>query len=69
MGYPETIAAAAVVLALYWLTGFYSYILGGEITTMRGMIETLGGIVDRTPPRLNMPVTVLRISRPIGPPG
>jgi nucleoside-diphosphate-sugar epimerase len=34
---------------------------------MRGMIETLAGIVDRKPPRLNMPVTVLRVSRPLGP--
>jgi nucleoside-diphosphate-sugar epimerase len=34
---------------------------------MRGMIETLAGVVDRKPPRLNMPVTVLRISRPLGP--
>jgi nucleoside-diphosphate-sugar epimerase len=33
---------------------------------MRGMIETLAGIVDRKPPRLNMPVTVLRVSRPLG---
>jgi hypothetical protein len=28
VGYPETIAAAAVVLGLYWLTGFYAHNLG-----------------------------------------
>ena len=44
-----------------------SYVLGGEITTMRGMIETLSGIVDRRPPRLNMPVALLRVSQPLGP--
>jgi hypothetical protein len=25
VGYPETIEAAAIVLALYWLTGFYAH--------------------------------------------
>jgi dihydroflavonol-4-reductase len=58
---------AGVLLALDKGIPGQAYILGGEITTMKGMIETLGGIVDRKPPRLNMPVTVLRISRPIGP--
>ena len=33
---------------------------------MRGMIETLGGIIDRKPPRLNMPVVLLRVSSPVG---
>ncbi len=27
-GYPETIGAAAIVLVLYWLTSFYTHILG-----------------------------------------
>src|SRR5436305_7614078 len=58
---------AGVLLALDKGVPGQAYILGGEVTTMRGMIETLGGIVDRKPPRLNMPVTVLRISRPVGP--
>ncbi|MDQ6811166.1 MAG: NAD-dependent epimerase/dehydratase family protein, partial [Actinomycetota bacterium] len=58
---------AGVLLALDKGVPGQAYILGGEITTMRGMIETLAGIMDRKPPRLNMPVTVLRISRPLGP--
>ncbi|HKR98212.1 MAG TPA: hypothetical protein VJU79_01735 [Candidatus Dormibacteraeota bacterium] len=28
VGYPETIAAAVLVLTLYWLTGFYAHELG-----------------------------------------
>jgi nucleoside-diphosphate-sugar epimerase len=58
---------AGVLLALDKGVPGQSYILGGEVTTMRGMIETLAGVVDRKPPRLNLPVTVLRISRPLGP--
>ena len=58
---------AGILLALDRGAVGESYVLGGEITTMRGMIETLSGIVDRRPPRLNMPVTLLRVSRPLGP--
>ena len=58
---------AGVLLALDKGVPGQAYILGGEVTTMRGMIETLAGIVDRKPPRMNMPVTVLRVSRPLGP--
>lgn len=33
VGYPETIAAAALVLALYWLAGFYAHELGVRLQT------------------------------------
>jgi hypothetical protein len=33
VGYPKTIAAAAVVLALYWLTSFYAHNLGARLQT------------------------------------
>ena len=58
---------AGILLALDGGKVGESYVLGGEITTMRGMIETLSGIVDRRPPRLNMPVALLRVSQPLGP--
>jgi nucleoside-diphosphate-sugar epimerase len=58
---------AGVLLALDTGVPGQAYILGGEVTTMRAMIETLAGIVDRRPPRLNLPVTALRVSRPLGP--
>ena len=41
VGYPETIAAAAVVLALYWLTGFYAYILGVRLQTREAVSRRL----------------------------
>jgi hypothetical protein len=33
VGYPETVAAAAVVLALYWLTSCYAHNLGVRLQT------------------------------------
>ena len=33
VGYPETVGAAAVVLALYWLTGLYAHNLGVRLQT------------------------------------
>jgi dihydroflavonol-4-reductase len=58
---------AGILLALDSGKPGESYVLGGEVTTMRGMIETASGIVGRKPPRLNMPVTLLRLSQPLGP--
>ncbi len=33
VGYPDTIGAALIVLALYWLTSLYTYILGTRLRT------------------------------------
>jgi len=44
-----------------------AYVLGGEITTMRGLIETEARILDRRPPRRTMPVGVLKAAAPLGP--
>jgi nucleoside-diphosphate-sugar epimerase len=44
-----------------------SYILGGEITTMRGVIDTTARVADRRPPRGNMPTAMLKAMTPIGP--
>jgi len=39
-----------------------SYVLGGEITTLRGMIGTLGRVTGRRPPRLAVPDVLLRLA-------
>jgi len=44
-----------------------SYILGGEITTMRGLMDTLGQVADRKPPKRTMPTGLLKAMTPIGP--
>jgi len=44
-----------------------SYVLGGQITTMRELIETTGKVADRKPPRRDMPTSLLKAMRPIGP--
>jgi nucleoside-diphosphate-sugar epimerase len=43
-----------------------SYILGGEITTMRGVIDAAGRVVDRKPPKRAMPTPMLKAMTPIG---
>jgi nucleoside-diphosphate-sugar epimerase len=44
-----------------------SYVLGGELTTMRGVIETTARVADRKPPRGNLPTGMLKLMTPIGP--
>jgi nucleoside-diphosphate-sugar epimerase len=56
-----------ILLALDRGTPGQSYVLGGEITTMRGAIETLAGILDRRPPRFTLPTALVRASAPLGP--
>ncbi len=40
-GYPETIAAAALVLVLYWLTNLYAHTLGARLRTREPLDLTL----------------------------
>jgi nucleoside-diphosphate-sugar epimerase len=44
-----------------------SYVLGGQITTMRELIETTGRLADRKAPRRAMPTGLLKAMTPIGP--
>jgi dihydroflavonol-4-reductase len=44
-----------------------SYALGGEITTMRGLIESLATVRGKKPPRLNVPNGLMRAIAPAGP--
>ena len=44
-----------------------AYVLGGQITTMREMVDTAGRVAGRKPPRMTMPTGVLKLLTPIGP--
>jgi nucleoside-diphosphate-sugar epimerase len=44
-----------------------SYVLGGQITTMREIIETLAGVSGKKAPKRAMPTALLRTLTPIGP--
>jgi dihydroflavonol-4-reductase len=43
------------------------YVLGGEITTMRGLIETLARVTDKKAPKRAMPTAMLKAMTPLGP--
>jgi nucleoside-diphosphate-sugar epimerase len=59
--------AQGVLLALDKGEPGQSYVLGGEITTLGGMLETEARILDRRPPKRSMPVGVLKAVSPLGP--
>jgi nucleoside-diphosphate-sugar epimerase len=44
-----------------------SYVLGGEISTMRGMLEKVAPIVDRKPPKRTLPTGLVKAIAPAGP--
>ena len=44
-----------------------SYVLGGEIATMRGLVDKTAEIAGRKPPRRDLPVAVLKVVAPAGP--
>lgn len=58
---------AGVLLALDRGTPGESYVLGGEVTTMREVFETFGKVLGRKPPRLTFPTSVLKVLAPLGP--
>jgi nucleoside-diphosphate-sugar epimerase len=59
--------ADGVLLALDKGEAGESYVLGGQITTMRELIETTGRVAGRKAPRRSMPTGMLKAMRPIGP--
>jgi len=59
--------AAGILLALDRGTPGESYVLGGEITTMRELIDTVGRVADRKPPKRAMPTALLKLLTPAGP--
>jgi dihydroflavonol-4-reductase len=44
-----------------------SYVLGGQITTMRELIETLAKVTDRKAPKRALPTSLMKALTPIGP--
>jgi len=44
-----------------------SYILGGQITTMRELIDTLGQVAGRKPPKRALPTGLMKAMTPFGP--
>jgi nucleoside-diphosphate-sugar epimerase len=44
-----------------------SYVLGGEVTTMRRLVEKAAAAAGRKPPRLVMPTALTKIMAPLGP--
>jgi dihydroflavonol-4-reductase len=43
------------------------YVLGGQIGTMRDLVQTAARVAGRKPPRRNLPTGVLKVSAPLGP--
>jgi nucleoside-diphosphate-sugar epimerase len=44
-----------------------SYILSGQLGTMRDLVQTTARVLDRRVPKLAMPTAIMRISAPLGP--
>lgn len=59
--------AAGVLLALDRGEPGEAYVLGGEITTLRGLLTKLAEVGDRKPPSRTMPAPLLRAMAPAGP--
>jgi nucleoside-diphosphate-sugar epimerase len=59
--------AAGVLLALDAGKPGESYVLGGQITTMRELIETLAQATDRKAPKRAIPTGLMKALTPIGP--
>jgi dihydroflavonol-4-reductase len=60
-------AADGIILALDKGQIGEQYILGGQITTMREVIETVGRVAGRDAPKRAMPTSMLKAMTPIGP--
>ena len=58
---------AGILLALDKGRPGEQYVLGGEVTTMGGMIEAEAKVLGRKPPRVTMPAVMLKASAPLGP--
>lgn len=59
--------AAGVLRALDSGRSGEAYVLGGDVTTMRGFIETLATVAGRKVPRFTMPTAVIKAVAPLGP--
>ena len=59
--------ADGVLLALDEGTPGQAYVLGGQITTMRELIDTLAQVTDKKPPKRAMPTGLMKAMTPLGP--
>ena len=59
--------AAGILLALDKGKPGEAYVLGGELTTIRRLIETLAAVSGRKPPRFTLPSIVIKAMVPLGP--
>jgi nucleoside-diphosphate-sugar epimerase len=60
-------AADGILLALDRGVPGESYVLGGQLTTMRELIQALGRVAGRKPPSRALPTAVLKAIAPAGP--
>lgn len=58
--------ATGILLALDKASPGDEYVLGGEITTMRGLIETVARVTGRTPPKRALPTGLVKAVAPAG---
>jgi dihydroflavonol-4-reductase len=59
--------AAGVLLALDKGEVGESYVLGDEITTMRGLMDATAKVAGKRAPRANIPTSLLKVAAPFGP--
>ncbi len=59
--------AAGVLLALDKGKAGESYVLGDEITTMRGLMDATAKVAGKRAPRANIPTSLLKLVAPAGP--
>ena len=59
--------ATGVLLALDKGKVGESYVLGDEITTMRGLMEATAKVAGKRAPRANIPTSLLKVAAPFGP--
>jgi nucleoside-diphosphate-sugar epimerase len=59
--------ADGILLALDEGDAGRAYVLGGEITTMRGLMESLASVAGKKPPKRAIPNGLLRAIAPAGP--
>ena len=59
--------AAGILLALDKGKVGESYVLGDEITTMRGLLDSVAKVAGKRPPRGNIPTGLIKIAAPFGP--
>ena len=59
--------AAGVLLALDRGKAGEAYVLGGQITTMRELIETLARVAGKKPPKRALPTGLMKAMTPLGP--